>query len=59
MHVRTVLSHFFFASGFVSVDPEREEELQARQVPQLEARPQRLSNHVHRLENGKAGSIHE
>ena len=41
------------------MDPEREEELQAREVPQLEARPQRLSDHVHRLENGKAGSIHE
>ena len=43
----------------VPVDPEREEELPAGEVPQLEARAQRRSDHVHRAQDWKDGPVHE
>ena len=57
--LKMVAQTSYNSPGFMSVDSKREEELQARQVPQLEARPQRLSDNVHRVENRKVGSIHE
>lgn len=37
---------------------ERQKELSTRQLPQLEACAQRLSDHVHCAKDGKNGSIH-
>ena len=36
---------------------ERQEELPARQVPQLEARPQRLPDHVHHAQDWEDGQV--
>ena len=41
------------------MDPEREEELPAGEVPQLAPRPQRLPDHVHASQDRKAGPVHE
>ena len=45
-------------ADLVPLGAERQEELPTRQLPQLEARAQRLSDHVHRAEDGKNGSVH-
>ena len=37
---------------------ERQEELPARQVSQLEARPQRLPDHVHHAQDREDGQVH-
>lgn len=37
---------------------ERQKELPASQVPQLEARPQRLSDHVHHAQDREDGQVH-
>ena len=41
------------------MDSEREEELPASEVPQLEARAQRRPDHVHRAQDWKDGQVHE
>ena len=41
------------------MDPEREEELPAGEVPQLAPRAQRLPDHVHAPQDRKAGQVHE
>ena len=46
-------------TGSVPLDPEREEELPARQVPQLASRAQRLSDDVHGPQDRKARQVHE
>jgi len=43
----------------VPLDPEREEELPAGEVPQLAARPQRLPDDVHASQDRKTGSVHD
>jgi len=43
----------------VSLDSEREEELPARQVPQLASRAQRLSDDVHGPQDRQARQVHE
>jgi len=45
--------------GPVPLDPECEEELPARQVPQLASCAQRLSDDVHGPQDRKAGPVYE
>lgn len=45
--------------GVVSVGAERQEKLQAGQVPQLQARPQRVPDHVHCPQDRQDGKVHE
>ncbi len=44
--------------GFMSLDLECEEELQASQVSQLASCVQRMSDHVHHFKDWKVGQIH-
>ena len=46
-------------AGAVSVDSERQEELPACQVPQLEACAQRGSDHVCHAEDRQDGTLYE
>ena len=53
------IKHFKITIGPVPLDPEREEELPARQVPQLASRAQRLSDDVHGPQDRQARQVHE
>ena len=46
-------------AGPVSLDSQCQEELPASQVPQLEARPQRGSDHVRHAEDRQDGTLHD
>lgn len=45
--------------GSLSMGVKCEEKLQARQIPQLETRVKRGSDHVRYAQNGKNGKVHD
>ena len=56
--IRAAWDRLLLFSGLVPLGAKCQEELPTRQLSQLAARAQRLSDHVHCAKDGKNGSVH-